>query len=230
MKKILLISSLIASSFLLSVGGVTTTHAEGEESSSAPSSEVVSSEESSSSEVISSESVSSSDKKINFEDTDGDGIPDVITDYYNEKIRDQYLFGISLGALIGLATSILGTIWTIKKNSSSNKLFKTSIGTQDEKLKELDSKLAEYEKLIKELEIQRENQTTDSTELLKKNEAQISEMLESLKESVKVLQNYANIEIKMDAMIKCLELMASTQELIKSGVASEVTKTLNEVK
>lgn len=218
MKKILLISSLIASSFLLSVGGTTTTYAEGEETSSTPSSEVVSSES------------SSSDKKISWEDKDGDGIPDAITDYYNEKIRDQYLFGISLGALIGTATSLLGTLWTIKKNSSSNKLFKTSIGTQDAKLKELDAKLAEYEKLIKELEIQRENQTTDSTELLKKNEAQISEMLESLEESVKVLQNYSNIETKMNAIIRCLELMASTQELVKSGVASEVTKTLNEVK
>ena len=218
MKKILLISSLIASSFLLSVGGTTTTYAEGEETSSTPSSEVVSSES------------SSSDKKISLEDKDGDGIPDAITDYYNEKIRDQYLFGISLGALIGTATSLLGTLWTIKKNSSSNKLFKTSIGTQDEKLKELDAKLVEYEKLIKELETQRENQTTDSTELLKKNEAQISEMLESLEESVKVLQNYSNIETKMNAIITCLELMASTQELVKSGVASEVTKTLNEVK
>lgn len=218
MKKILLISSLIASSFLLSVGGTITTYAEGEETSSTPSSEVVSSES------------SSSDKKISWEDKDGDGIPDAITDYYNEKIRDQYLFGISLGALIGTATSLLGTLWTIKKNSSSNKLFKTSIGTQDAKLKELDAKLAEYEKLIKELEIQRENQTTDSTELLKKNEAQISEMLESLEESVKVLQNYSNIETKMNAIIRCLELMASTQELVKSGVASEVTKTLNEVK
>ena len=218
MKKILLISSLIASSFLLSVGGTTTTYAEGEETSSTPSSEVASSES------------SSSDKKISLEDKDGDGIPDAITDYYNEKIRDQYLFGISLGALIGTATSLLGTLWTIKKNSSSNKLFKTSIGTQDEKLKELDAKLVEYEKLIKELETQRENQTIDSTELLKKNEAQISEMLESLEESVKVLQNYSNIETKMNAIITCLELMASTQELVKSGVASEVTKTLNEVK
>lgn len=218
MKKILLISSLIASSFLLSVGGTTTTYAEGEETNS-----------SSSSEVVSSES-SSSDKKVTFEDTDGDGIPDVINDYYNKKIKDQYLFGISLGALIGTATSLLGTLWTLHKNSSSNKLFKVSIGTQDEKLKELDQKLTEYEKLIKELEAQRESQTTDSTELLKKNEEQISEMLESLKESVKVLQNYSNIEMKMDAIIKCLDLMASTQELIKSGVASEVTKTLNEVK
>lgn len=219
MKKILLISSLIASSFLLSVGGATTTYAEGEEATSSVTR----------SEVVSSES-SSSDKKISWEDKDGDGIPDAITDYYNEKIRDQYLFGISLGALIGTATSLLGTLWTIKKNSSSNKLFKASIGTQDAKLKELDAKLTEYEKLIKELETQRENQTTDSTELLKKNEAQISEMLESLEESVKVLQNYSNIETKMNAIITCLELMASTQELVKSGVASEVTKTLNEVK
>lgn len=219
MKKILLISSLIASSFLLSVGGTTTTYAEGEETTSSAIS----------SEVASSES-SSSDKKISLEDKDGDGIPDAITDYYNEKIRDQYLFGISLGALIGTATSLLGTLWTIKKNSSSNKLFKTSIGTQDAKLKELDTKLAEYEKLIKELETQRENQATDSIELLKKNEAQISEMLESLEESVKVLQNYSNIEAKMNAIITCLELMASTQELVKSGVATEVAKTLNEVK
>lgn len=236
MKKLLLISSLVASSFLLSayVGSPkATTYAEGETSETTPSSEVVVSSENTSSDVVSSSSEivsSESSSKITFEDKDGDGIPDVITDYYNQKIRDQYLFGISLGSLIGLLTSIIGQIYIIKKNSGTNKLFKNSVSTQEEKLNELDTKLKEYEKLIKELEEAREDQTTDSVELLKKNEEQISAIIASLKESVGVLQNYANIDNKINAIIECIELLATTEELTKKGVTSEITKTLNEVK
>ena len=36
-----------------------------------------------------------------LEDVDGNGIPDKIEAYYDSHIRDQYAFGIGLGALIG---------------------------------------------------------------------------------------------------------------------------------
>ena len=47
---------------------------------------------------------------ITMEDKDNNGIPDTIEDYYNEHIRDQYAFGIGLGSIIGIASSIVGVV------------------------------------------------------------------------------------------------------------------------
>lgn len=67
------------------------------------------------SEEAPAESEGESSKKNYLEDKDGDGIPDAINDYYNEHIRDQYMFGITLGSVIAFAVSFFGWLLTYMK-------------------------------------------------------------------------------------------------------------------
>ena len=166
-------------------------------------------------------------KTITFEDLDEDGIPDVINDYYNENIRDQYMFGIGLGAILGVLASIVSNIYIAKKNNGATKEIKaTSEKTNIELLK-----------IVTELKNEFNNLKDENSKLIVLNNKYVndykllaSEIINSNEKSTKVLTNYAKINDKLDVTLMCIEEIAKVPMLVKEGITSKVVSKINEVK
>lgn len=180
-----------------------------------------------SSSVVSSVVVEEENKTVTFEDLDNDGIPDVINDYYNENIRDQYMFGIGLGAILGVMASIISTIYIAKKNNGATKEIKaTSEKTNIELLK-----------IVTELKNELNNLKDENSKLIVLNNKYVndykllaSEIINSNEKSTKVLTNYAKINDKLDITLSCIEEIVQVPTMVKEGITSKVVSKINEVK
>ena len=162
-------------------------------------------------------------------DADNDGIPDVIEDYYNEHIRDQYMFGIGLGALISSAISLLGVLYQVVK---FKKLSKMTLAISDSSHATLISQeqifsdmKEEYSRYVAEAQKKLEEMVKENAELRKS----IATVVTSLKESAKTLSYYANFDGKLNAILSNQRLMSNTPEYTTLGVSSKVQATVKSV-
>lgn len=148
-------------------------------------------------------------------DTDADGIPDAIEDYYDQHIRDQYMFGIGLGALISGALSMLGVAYQIVKFKSMAKNTTAMVKDSNECLHQMKEEYAKYV----------EEATRKLKDTVRENEALRSAMFQvvaSLKESAKVLSYYSNFDQKLNAILVNQKEMAETPEYTTLGVSAKV--------
>lgn len=163
-------------------------------------------------------------------DQNGNGIPDVIEDYYDKHIRDQYLFGISLGALIGLSMSIAAFFWRIHKDSAWRKKLGGTITDQSEAIQTLkdqvvalEEKNGEYKKLAEEAKAEAERYR-------KFFEEENRKLVVSFDEAAAKLSNFSDFDAKVTAILENQKAIAlADAELIKSGVAESVINAVEEV-
>lgn len=160
---------------------------------------------------------------ITMEDLDNNGIPDVIEDYYNEHIRDQYAFGIGLGSILGVVSSIITAIVIIAKNSKSNRLLKENANNNSEYLKAIEEKIKEKDAII-------EKQTEDNRALLLEISKLSDANLTAIKKASEKLENYSSFETKLNASLDCMKALGSSSENVKSGVGEKVNKIVGSVK
>lgn len=160
---------------------------------------------------------------ITMEDLDNNGIPDVIEDYYNEHIRDQYAFGIGLGSILGVVSSIISAIVIITKNSKSNRLLKENANNNSEYLKAIEEKIKEKDAII-------EKQMDDNRALLLEISKLSDANLTAIKKASDKLENYSSFETKLNASLDCMKALGSSSENVKSGVGEKVNKIVGSVK
>ena len=160
---------------------------------------------------------------ITMEDLDNNGIPDVIEDYYNEHIRDQYAFGIGLGSILGVVSSIITAIVIIAKNSKSNRLLKENANNNSEYLKAIEEKIKEKDAII-------EKQMEDNRALLLEISKLSGANLTAIKKASEKLENYSSFETKLNASLDCMKALGSSSENVKSGVGEKVNKIVGSVK
>lgn len=160
---------------------------------------------------------------ITMEDLDNNGIPDVIEDYYNEHIRDQYAFGIGLGSILGVVSSIITAIVIITKNSKSNRLLKENANNNSEYLKAIEEKIKEKDTII-------EKQMEDNRALLLEISKLSDANLTAIKKASEKLENYSSFETKLNASLDCMKALGSSSENVKSGVGEKVNKIVGSVK
>lgn len=160
---------------------------------------------------------------ITMEDLDNNGIPDVIEDYYNEHIRDQYAFGIGLGSILGVVSSIITAIVIIAKNSKSNRLLKENANNNSEYLKAIEEKIKEKDAII-------EKQMEDNRALLLEISKLSDANLNAIKKASEKLENYSSFETKLNASLDCMKALGSSSENVKSGVGEKVNKIVGSVK
>lgn len=160
---------------------------------------------------------------ITMEDLDNNGIPDVIEDYYNEHIRDQYAFGIGLGSILGVVSSIITAIVIITKNSKSNRLLKENANNNSEYLKAIEEKIKEKDAII-------EKQMEDNRALLLEISKLSDANLTAIKKASEKLENYSSFETKLNASLDCMKALGSSSENVKSGVGEKVNKIVGSVK
>lgn len=180
------------------------------------------------------ENSSTTRTSVTFEDLDNDGIPDVINDYYNEHIRDQYMFGIGLGAILGVLASIVVAIYNASKGNKTNSDLKvTTNGIKEEVndlVKTFKTQLKEIESKLNAIEKEYTNTITINNKYVNDYKMLVGEMMKSLQESTKVLENYALIEVKLNAVIECLDLIAETPDCIREGITNKVKSIIKGVK
>lgn len=159
---------------------------------------------------------------ITLEDKNGDGIPDVIEDYYNEKIRDQYMFGITLGSLISFAISTVGQIAIFVRNGKANKRM-LSLGGENSR------SIAKYEETISKLAAEneaREKKYHKEIAEIRKREQNLIAKIEDLTTKIAPL---AAVSEKLDILLLTNRRSSFNREDIKKGKTQEVVSAVNEV-
>lgn len=169
-----------------------------------------------------------------WEDLDENGIPDVIEEYYNSHIRDQYMFGIGLGALLGLLGSIVSVVIMIYKNAKSNQLL---VKTNDEHtsiINQLRERFNEYQaQVISSFEEYRkiiENDLEQDKNLIASLEEITRENVKSFQESSELLAEYSKINGKISAMLEAIKALSLSQANVKEGISETVYRIVEEVK
>lgn len=162
-------------------------------------------------------------------DLDADGIPDVIEDYYDSHIRDQYMFGIGLGALISSSISLLGVAYqAVKFKKLSRMTMAISEGSHATLISQerlFSDMKEEYSRYVAEAQEKLEGMARENEELRKS----IASAVASLKESSKTLSYYANFDGKLNAILSNQRVMADTPEYTTLGVSSKVQATVKAV-
>lgn len=180
------------------------------------------------------ENSSTTSTSITFEDLDNDGIPDIINDYYNEHIRDQYMFGIGLGAILGALASIVVAIYNARKGNKTNSELKETTKDMDLQLSHLITsfklQMKDIENKIEEINKEYANTVSINNKYVNDYKVLAGEMIKSLKESSKTLENYSKIEAQINAIIEVLELMAEMPDCIREGITSKVKSKIKGVK
>lgn len=161
-------------------------------------------------------------------------VPKKVLDYYNTNVRDKYMFGISLGSAIGLAIAVIGWLAVYIKNTHLIKNVKKS---NDENkaivnvtLSEMNLKINEYENIIKEKDLKFEQLSNRYEETLDKYSALIDDTSKKFDEGVQVLENYAKIDKKVDAMLEIQKEFVANETDVVNGTAERVNSIVNEVK
>ena len=185
------------------------------------------SSEPTSSEVTSSES---SEETKALEDKDGNGIPDALEDFYNDKIRDKYMFGISLGSIIGAATSLLGILIVIIRNERTNKRLVKENGVATALIEDLAEKQRKLQDLFESHEEELKAAFEHDKEALEELREFTQANLKAFKESSETLKQYAQFERKLTAVLNALKEISMNPEMVKAGIAEKVNSIVKEVK
>lgn len=164
-------------------------------------------------------------------DTEDEKLEDAVENYYNEHIRDQYMFGISLGSLIGLISSIVTSIVIIVKNVKSNKQLrdnnKQTIETIEKLRAEFEKEKAEY---VKDLEA-REKIIADYAKGMKRVVDQYDDLSKVLvyktNEASDKLSRYAETEDKINRISQAIVALSKNPDNVKTGISSEVNSIIN---
>ena len=163
-------------------------------------------------------------------DQNENGIPDVIEDYYDKHIRDQYLFGISLGALIGLSMSIAAFFWRIHKDSAWRKKLGGTITDQSEAIQTLKDQIVSLEEKNAEYKKIAEDAKAEAERYRKFFEEENKKLVVSFDEAAAKLSCFSEFNAKIDAILKNqMEIALNDPELIKSGVAEKLAESIKEV-
>lgn len=160
---------------------------------------------------------------ITMDDLDNNGIPDVIEDYYNEHIRDQYAFGIGLGSILGFLSSVITAIVVITKNSKSNRVLRENAELNNQYLENIKSQIEEKDKLL-------EAQIEENKKLVAEIDKLSTDNLNAIKKASDTLDRYSTFETKINASLDCMKALSNSSENIKSGVSEKVNKIVGSVK
>lgn len=163
-------------------------------------------------------------------DTNGNGIPDVLEDYYANNIRDQYLFGISLGAIISFAVTAAGYVYIYMKNKTVNNEARSNNKEIKQELKEVREDYANYRRQVAENEARHEQEKEFYRETLAKQFESNEIIAKQFSEASKKLEAYGQFEQKIDTLLAIETIKASDPDLVKKGIAPDVIKAAKGVK
>lgn len=167
---------------------------------------------------------SEEEKDLDFytKDENGNNIPDFFEEYYDKEIKDQYMFSVELGTIIGLASSLFALAVFIYKNSKGEK-SRAKTQEQVDELRTQISELKEENKMLKETILEAtETQTNQYKVAIKKTE----EMSGKFENVVANLPAYYEQSAKLDKVIGALKVMSSDKGSIINGTAEKVNEIL----
>lgn len=161
-------------------------------------------------------------KEPTLEDKDQNGIPDSIEDYYDKHIRDQYAFGISLGSIIGFASSVIGWLIVLRKNNKTSDYLKLEQAKITEQVMALNEQNEKYRVMINEIVSKNEEATREYKILANKiiiTNQQINSSLNS----------FGTVSEKMDVLLNSQMIFANYSEFVKQDISRKVTELVESV-
>lgn len=225
--KKIIISSVIALGGIWLIASAFTSENENKTSET----QIVSSEaiiESGDNSPVSAVSANSGDT-VKYVDLNENGIPDVAEDYYNDNIRDKYLFGISLGSLIGFTVNLFFNLVSLKLKSKYQKQTSSVIAQTHERLLTTAEFVNQVDAESKKVSENCQKLLDTTRETLEKYQIENKQLKEALNEATIVLSKYENFNAKLNVIIKDVALLSETPEYVKSGVSERIHKSIEEV-
>lgn len=160
--------------------------------------------------------------EITLEDKNNNGIPDSIEDYYDQHIRDQYAFGISLGSLIGFASSLIGWVIILVKHNKTNKFLKTESLKTTEQVTNLNIQNERYREMLDEAYRKYE-------ELMRDYKVLANKIIITNQEINTSLNSFSTVNDKIDTLLNTQLLFANYSEYVKENISSKIIKMVNGV-
>ena len=157
-------------------------------------------------------------------------IPTEVEDYYNQNIRDQYMFGISLGTVLGLLASFVSIMVQIRKSTKANRELKATSEANKQTLDNILSQVDIYKSLLEEKEKALEEALASNQKIQYQYEDLMAKVSEQFSNGTKILNKYAKIDEKLNATLMSVKELASTPSNIKSGVSQKVQSIVDNVK
>ena len=157
-------------------------------------------------------------------------VPTDVEDYYNQNIRDQYMFGISLGTILGLLASFVSIMVQIRKSTKANRELKATSEANKQILDNILSQVDIYKSLLEEKEKALEEALASNQKIQYQYEDLMAKVSEQFSNGTKILNKYAKIDEKLNATLMSVKELASTPSNIKSGVSQKVQSIVDNVK
>lgn len=186
---------------------------------------------------------SAEDRPYVFTDSNKNGIPDEIEDYYDSHIRDQYVFGISLGSVICGALYLFTLIYKWQKDKKfdkatlnkisdlwdaqkatveSSKQYQSIIQDITDKYNKLD---AQYQLMVRKFTEQCAQISADLEKKMAENDEKNRQTLEKVTKSI---DSYSKVNDKVNVVLENQALMVKNAEYTKSGVNEQVSAKVKE--
>lgn len=153
-------------------------------------------------------------------------LKELLEGYYNANIRDQYMFGIELGAIIGFCTSLLGIAYSIyktRKTAKKNEMASENVDRLEKRVEELNAIVNDYKDSNKDM-------TAEFKSLVSDTYSQLKITLEELRDIAKKLPEYEDLNVKLDKIGEAIKESSSTLENVANGTAEKVANIIDEVK
>ena len=159
-----------------------------------------------------------------LEDVDGNGIPDKIEAYYDSHIRDQYAFGIGLGALIGGLINIVSSMWIMYKNGKFTHDVKVDLSNYNKLVSAMEEANKEFNKKLEEVESNYDKQKVEYQKTIDELTRQCEVLVNEMKESTKQLSYFTKYEEKLNKILEVLKTMNDTDENLQSGLLEKINE------
>lgn len=158
-----------------------------------------------------------SNNEVTLEDKNQNGIPDSIEDYYDQHIRDQYAFGISLGSIIGFGTSLIGWLTIHLKNKKTSKFITTQVDDLKKQVTDMKEEFEKYYSFNKEV-VAKNNELTNENRIL------AEKIILSNNEVTIALNQYKDIDDKINTIVNNQLIFSSYSEFVKENIGTKVNR------
>lgn len=133
------------------------------------------------------------------------------------------MFGVSLGALIGLLGTIVTSMYQIYKTKKSCK-------TQEDNQLLMQAKIEAYNNVVSAYKKVSDEMNAQGKEMVEKYKQMLIEQTDKLNECASKLENYSAVEDKIDDLIKILDLLSELDECVRLGLSEKNHEITNKVK
>lgn len=165
-------------------------------------------------EAETTEEVTNTNQQISFTDENNNSIPDEWEQFWDNNIS-SHVFGVSLGAIIGVGTSALGAVYTLQKYKSLRKSTKATVESAETTVTNFTSN---YQSLVDSYKDTTDGLKTRVVELVTINEdlaKQVKKLADEIKiatqDNADLTEKYSQVCAKLDTVLQNQTVMADIE-------------------